>query len=312
MHSILCKKISKTYPNGKKALNNLSFSFKGKGILSIIGKNGAGKTTLIRILATELVPTSGTAFIDNIDIIKNPEQIREKIAIIPQEARAVQWLTPKQTLISYLMYRGFSYSQSKKLAMESLKKLSLSKNLNTLNRLLSGGTKRKVLVSYVLSSGAKIIFLDEPTTGLDPISRSELWNLLKKLKDDYLIVLTTHYLEEAERLADKIILIDEGKLIAYDIMEGLRKKIKYNYSILISGDVKKLPKFTNVKYKIIKGLNNGYQILTNVKDSKTITNVLIKDKIKFSINPVSLEDIFYYLVKKTISEDSDKSDNNEY
>ncbi len=312
MHSVYCKNISKIYHNKKKALNNVSFSFKGKGILSIIGKNGAGKTTLIRILATELVPTSGTVIIDDINIVKNPEEIRKNIAIIPQEARAVQWLTPKQTLISYLMYRGFSYSESKKLAIESLKKLSLTKNLNTLNRLLSGGTKRKVLVSYVLFSGAKIIFLDEPTTGLDPISRSELWNLLKKLKDDYLIVLTTHYLEEAERLSDKIILIDDGKLVAYDSMDGLRKKIKYNYSILISNNIQKIPKFINVKYKIIKGLNSGYQILTNEKDSEKITNILIKNNIKFSINPVSLEDIFYYLVKKTISEDSDNSDNDEY
>ncbi|MEM0201188.1 MAG: ABC transporter ATP-binding protein, partial [Candidatus Micrarchaeaceae archaeon] len=178
MESIACKKLSKTYSDGKKALKNITFSFKGNGIISFIGKNGAGKTTLIRILSTELMPTSGSVIMNDIDIIKNPELIRDRIAIVPQEARAIQWLTPKQTITSYLMYRGFGFIESQKKANEAFKKVLLNSQINKINRILSGGTKRKVLVATVISSGAKIIFLDEPTTGLDPISRNELWEVI--------------------------------------------------------------------------------------------------------------------------------------
>lgn len=305
MEKISCKNISKTYTGGKKALKNVSFSFNGTGIISLIGKNGAGKTTLIRILSTELAPTSGNIHINDIDIIKNPELIREKIAIVPQEARAIQWLTPKQTIISYLMYRGYGFVESSKKAQTALKKVSLDSKLNKMNRILSGGTKRKVLVATVISSGAKIIFLDEPTTGLDPISRNELWNVLKKLKNDYLIILTTHYLEEAERLADKIGIMDEGKLLAFDTIDGLRKKIKYNYSLKVYGEFPKLKSYFG---KVIKGIDNNYQILTDEKGSYELSKIFIKKRIHFSTNPLSLEDIFYYMVKKPITEERDEDD----
>lgn len=310
MNSIVCKNLSKVYVDGKNkktALNNLSFTFEGNGILAIIGRNGAGKTTLVRMLSTELMPTKGTAKINDFDVIKEPEKIRELIAIVPQEARAIQWLTPKQTIISYLMYRGMGFSKASSMAESTLKQLSLEKQLNKLNRLLSGGTKRKVLVATVLSSGAKIIFLDEPTTGLDPISRSDLWTLLNKLKKEYLIILTTHYLEEAERLADKIGIIENGKLLAFDTISGLRKKLKYKYSIRI---VDSKIKIKNKDAISIKGIDGNQQILTNEHTSSEISKKLIKDGVRFSTNIVSLEDIFYYLVKKPINEE--KVDNDEW
>ncbi len=305
MESIKCKNLSKTYHGGKKALKKITFSFKGNGIISIIGKNGAGKTTLIRILSTELMPTSGSAYINDIDIIKTPELIREKIAIVPQEARPIHWLSPKQNIISYLMYRGYGFFESMEKAKTALKKVSLNSNLNKINRVLSGGTKRKVLVATVLSSGAKIIFLDEPTTGLDPISRNELWDVLNKLKKDYLIILTTHYLEEAERLADKVGIIDNGKLLAFDSIDGLRKKIKYNYSLKVQGD---FPKLKSYHGKVIKGIDNNYQILTNEEGSYILSKIFIKKGIRFSTNQISLEDIFYYMVKKPITEERVEED----
>ncbi len=305
MQSIVCRGLSKTYSKGSKALDSVSFKFEGNGILAIIGRNGAGKTTLIRILATELMPTKGTALINGIDLIKEPKKIREFIAIVPQEAKAVHWLTPKQTVVSYLMYRGIGFSQAKIKAEESLKKLALEKQINKLNRLLSGGTKRKVLVATVLSSGAKIIFLDEPTTGLDPISRSDLWKLLNTLKKEYLIVLTTHYLEEAERLADKIGIMEQGKLLAFDTLNELRKKLKYKYSIKIIGTEIKI----NYKDAVsINGIDGNQQILTNENRSSQISQMLIKKGVKFSTNMITLEDIFYYLVKKSIIEENEDND----
>ena len=238
MEGIVCRGLSKTYDRKNYAVNKVSLAFPDRGIIAMIGRNGAGKTTLIRILSTELMPSKGAASINGIDVVNDPAKVRDMIAIVPQEARAIPWLTPHQTILCYLLYRGFGYGEAKRRVKESIAKLGLTQYENKLNRLLSGGTKRKVLVATVLASEAKVIFLDEPTTGLDPISRADLWNLLTKLKKDYLIFLTTHYLEEAERLADKIGIMEKGHLMAMGSMDELRKKVGQEYSIRVMQDAK--------------------------------------------------------------------------
>ena len=180
MGKLECKALTKVYQDHRKALDNVSFSVDTAGIFGLIGRNGAGKTTLIRILSTELEPTSGTAAIDGARHTNpGPDKLREKIAIVPQEARAIRWMTPKQTVFSYLLWRGYPYKEANRLACESLAKLGLEQYADVLNSRLSGGTKRKVLIATVTASEADIIFLDEPTTGLDPISRRELWDILE-------------------------------------------------------------------------------------------------------------------------------------
>ena len=231
MGKLECREITKVYQDHRKALDNVSFSVETKGIFGLIGRNGAGKTTLIRILSTELEPTSGTVSIDGLDVLSQADMLREKIAIVPQEARAIRWMTPKQTVMSYLLWRGYHYKQANQLALESLKKLKIDQYANILNTRLSGGTKRKVLIATVTASEADIIFLDEPTTGLDPISRRELWDILRELGKDRFIFLTTHYLEEAEQLADQIGILKEGKLVSIGSLSELRKSSRYQYSV---------------------------------------------------------------------------------
>jgi ABC-2 type transport system ATP-binding protein len=300
MDGIVCRGLSKTYDRKTYALKNVSMTFPDKGIIAMIGRNGAGKTTLIRILATELMPSRGAASVNGIDVVKEQNKMRDIIAIVPQEARAIPWLTPRQTILCYLLYRGFGYGEASKRVRESLRKLGLTQHENKLNRLLSGGTKRKVLVATVLASEAKVIFLDEPTTGLDPISRMDLWNLLKTLKKDYLIFLTTHYLEEAEHLADKIGIMEEGRLLAMGSMDELRKKVGQQYSIRVMQDEKPraLAGIRTAKFE------GGHQVMTSEKKAFDISNKLIREKVRFSTNPVSLEDIFYYLAKKSIQEET--------
>ncbi len=303
---VVCSGLSKTYDEGTRALRNVSFSFNGNGIIAIIGRNGAGKTTLVRILSTELMPTKGDASINGNSVVHDENKVREHIAIVPQEARAIQWLTPMQSIVSYLLYRGFAYSEAKERARSTLKKLGIGKYENVLNRKLSGGTKRKVMVATVLASEARVIFLDEPTTGLDPISRSDLWNLLSKLKKDYLIFLTTHYLEEAEILADKIGIMEKGRLMAMGSMEELRKRVRYQYSIRV---IDRKVKIKTSKGILIHGLDGSKQVMTTEKEAFEMSKDLIKKGVKFSTNPVSLEDIFYYIVKKPMNEDSESEDN---
>ena len=270
-----------------------------RGIFALIGRNGAGKTTLVRILATQLEPTSGMASINGMDVMKDAGRLRERIAIVPQEARTLPWLTAGQTVSSYLMWRGIGYGEAKRRATEALARVGLEKYENSLNRLLSGGAKRKVLVATILASEAEIIFLDEPTTGLDPISRQELWEILTELANDRFVILTTHYLEEAERLAGTIGILNEGKLVGLGTLEELRGMIRYQYSIKLSSE--KQP--TQVREGVVNvGTDGQIQILTTEEEAHRLSKQLLEGDFRFSMSRVSLDDVFFNLVKKSSDE----------
>lgn len=296
-----CSGLSKKYSEEKYALRNVTFSVPAQGIFALIGRNGAGKTTLIRILSTQLMPTSGKASINGLDVVKDEKALREIIGCVPQEGRAINWLTPRQFIVAYLMWRGFTRKDANSRAERSAKRLGITRYMDKQNRNLSGGTKRKVLVAMVMSSEAKVLFLDEPTTGLDPISRDELWNTLRELKKDHFIFLTTHYLEEAERLADKIGILENGKLHALGTLDELRGMVKFPYSIkmLSPGRIEK-PR----NGEVIRGADGHFQIVTTEKEANRLSRKLIDNGIRFSMNPMTLDDIFYFIVKKPIEEEN--------
>jgi ABC-2 type transport system ATP-binding protein len=302
MGKLECNDLTKVYDNQYKALDCVSFSVETSGIFGLIGRNGAGKTTLIRILATELEATFGTASINGDDIVKEPGKVRDKIAIVPQEARAIRWMTPKQTVFSYLLWRGYSYKDAHRLADESLARLGLHQYANVLNSKLSGGTKRKVLIATVTASEANIIFLDEPTTGLDPISRRELWGILRELGKTRFIFLTTHYLEEAEQLADRIGILKGGKLVSIGTLSELRNTSKYQYSI-------KLPPKTEVPTiadaSITTSQTGVTQIMTNEAEAFRLAKQLSDQGVRYSIAAVTLDDIFFHLVGEKAGEDNE-------
>jgi ABC-2 type transport system ATP-binding protein len=292
--NIVCERLTKIYGNSEvKALDSVSFSLPSNGIFVLIGRNGSGKTTLVRILATELEPTAGSAAINGIDVVKEARRLREKIAIVPQEARPIPWMTPRQTVQSYLMWRGIGYAEAKRRAAEALGKLGLSDSCDSLTRRLSGGMRRKVMVATVLASEAEVIFLDEPTTGLDPISRREFWVTLREIGKERFTFLTTHYLEEAEELGDQIGILDQGRLIRIGTLEELRQSVSYNYSLRLLENPPTLPTIT--KGEIVTGTNGNVRILTTEEEAFQISRELAKDGFKFTINPVSLDDIFFYL-----------------
>ena len=295
---IICDHLTKIYSNSKtKALDSVSFSLPSSGIFVLIGRNGSGKTTLVRILATELEPTSGNATINGIDVVKEAHRLREKIAIVPQEARPIPWMTPMQTVLSYLLWRGFSYGEAKRRASQTFERLGLSESANALNRSLSGGMRRKVMVATVLSSEAETIFLDEPTTGLDPISRREFWETLREIGKERFAFLTTHYLEEAEELADHIGILDRGSLVRIGTLEELRKSVNYNYSMrILSNPAPPLPALENGE--VITGTDGNVRILTVEEEAFRISRELARGGFKFTINPISLDDIFFYLASR--------------
>jgi ABC-2 type transport system ATP-binding protein len=154
--------------------------------------------------------------------------------------------------------------------------------------------KRKVLVAMILSTEAEVIFLDEPTTGLDPISRREFWEVLQEIRRNRFVVLTTHYLEEAEQLADTIGVLEQGRLIAMGTLEDLRKQVHYNYSVKLLTTPP--PPVTLAEGEMVKGKDDLPVILTTEEEAFRIARDLSRDGVRFTINPVVLEDIFFYLV----------------
>jgi ABC-2 type transport system ATP-binding protein len=300
-HLLLCENLTKVYSgsSGKKALDSINLRIPSRGIFSLIGMNGAGKTTLVRVLATQLEPTSGNASINGIDVVKEAKTLRQNIAIVPQEARTVPWMTPKQTILSYLMWRGIAYGDAKAKATEVLAKVGLGEQENALTRRLSGGMKRKVLVATVLASDADIVFLDEPTTGLDPISRKEMWGFLQSLAKDRFLILTTHYLEEAEQLATIIGIMHLGRMIGLGTLDELRSAVKQQYSVMVSAG-SELPMVS--RGSVTRGHSGESQILTDEEEAYHVSRQLLEKGAKFSMSKVSLDDIFFRLVNTSNSE----------
>ncbi len=202
--------IFKTYKGGKTAVNGISETI-DDGICTLIGRNGAGKTTLLRMLSTQLYPTSGTALIEGLDIVKDAVKLRKMLASIPQEASPLGILSPYEQVNMYLLGRRFSIPDARRAAENALETVGLWDVRNKPSDTLSGGMKRKMFVALALASNADIVFLDEPTTGLDPLSRLEVWSAIKKLTGN--VLLTTHYMEEAESLSQKVYLQDQGQII---------------------------------------------------------------------------------------------------
>ncbi len=205
---IVTERLSKRYSGGNYALRELTVTASRK-VTSIIGRNGAGKTTLIRILSTQLLPSGGRATVEGYDVVSEAHEIRKRIVSIPQEAAPIGILTAFEQVKMYLVGRGYSFKEAGDSANRALDQLELREAKNMPTDTLSGGMKRKMFVAMALAANADVVFLDEPTTGLDPLSRLEVWSAIRQI--DSTIILTTHYMEEAEQLSNEVILIERGQ-----------------------------------------------------------------------------------------------------
>jgi ABC-2 type transport system ATP-binding protein len=225
--SIIAEALVKTYDKGKvRALDNLNLDVEEGTVLGVLGPNGAGKTTTVRILSTLLRPDSGKATVAGIDVIKNPEKVREVIGLSGQYAAVDEILTGYDNLVMF----GELYHLGKKNAViranELLERFSLTEAAKRPIKTYSGGMRRRLDLAASLIVKPKILFLDEPTTGLDPRGRQEMWGVIQELvKGGVTLLLTTQYLEEADQLADEIAVIDTGKVIARGTSDALKKQV---------------------------------------------------------------------------------------
>ena len=227
MKTVIADQLIKTYDKGAvRALDGLSLDVEEGTVLSVLGPNGAGKTTVVRILTTLLRADSGSASVAGIDVMKNPEKVREVIGLSGQYAAVDEILTGYDNLVMF----GELYHLGKKQAViranELLERFSLTEAAKRPIKTYSGGMRRRLDLAASLIVKPKILFLDEPTTGLDPRGRQDMWQVIQELvKGGVTLLLTTQYLEEADQLADEIAVIDRGTVIARGTSDALKKQV---------------------------------------------------------------------------------------
>ena len=225
MYSIETKNLTKKY-NEKTVVSNLNLKVKDGELFALLGVNGAGKTTTIKMLSTLILPTSGSIMINNLDVSKNKQSIKKIINISPQVTSLASNLTVRE---NFEFISGiYQINDKDKKIKELVDMFNLDKVLNQKAKTLSGGWQRKVSIAMSLINDPDILFLDEPTLGLDVMSRKELWKIIESKKGKMTIILTTHYMEEAEYLSDRVGIISDGVLLDVDSTDGLKKKTNTN------------------------------------------------------------------------------------
>jgi len=306
MDSIISiKDLSKIYNSGFEALKNVNLEIKKGEIIALLGPNGAGKTTLISTICGIVSPSSGTVTVDGFDIISDFRKTRAMIGLVPQEltlgAFDTVWSTARFSRGLFGSKRDDAYLE------QLLKDLSLYDKKDSEIRALSGGMKRRVLIAKALSHNPEILFLDEPTAGVDVELRKDMWKIVNKLRSQGVtIILTTHYIEEAEEIADRVGVINNGELLLVEQKEHLMESLGKKQLVMdLKESVKKIPPSLD-KYNI-ELTDDGMQIsytyvvkdeeseISDVLNEISNSGLLLKD---LKIVQSSLEDIFVDLVKE--------------
>lgn len=223
MESIKTKNLTKKYKD-KTVVNNLNLTIHSEETFALLGVNGAGKTTTIKMLSCLTPPTNGDALLLEKSINKNPQQIKEKINISPQETAVALNLTVKENLELIAKLYNSSKKEAREKTKDKIHEFGLEEVKNNKAKTLSGGMQRRLSIAMALISNPQILFLDEPTIGLDVLARRDLWKLIKEIKGKTTIILTTHYMEEAEELSDRIGIMKNGKIKDIGTSEELIQK----------------------------------------------------------------------------------------
>ena len=304
-NQIVINQLSKVYDNGFTALKNINLNIKKGEIFAMLGPNGAGKTTLISIICGIVKPSAGNVTVENFDIIDDYRETRSRIGLVPQELTLEQF----ETVFNNVSYsRGLYGKKSNSSHIEKiLKQLSLWDKKDLILRQLSGGMKRRVLIAKALSHEPKILFLDEPTAGVDVELRQEMWKVVKSLRETGVtIILTTHYIEEAEAIADRVGVINQGEIVIVEKKSELLKKMgNKKLTVELQQEINEIPSSLE-KYNLSIGSNKmSLDYTYDLKEKQTgITNLLqdIKDsglKLRdLKTEQSNLEKIFVTLVRE--------------
>jgi len=304
-NQIIIDNLSKVYGNGFNALKSINLNIKKGEIFAMLGPNGAGKTTLISVICGIVTPSSGKVTIDGFDIISDYRETRSRIGLVPQELTLEQF----ETVFNNVSYSRGLYGKKPdpKHIEKILRQLSLWDKKDQRLRQLSGGMKRRVLIAKALSHEPSILFLDEPTAGVDVELRQDMWKIVEELrKTGVTIILTTHYIEEAEAIADRVGVINQGEIIVVEETKELLKKMGHKkLTVELQDEISEIPDSLE-KYKLVLRNNKmSIDYTYNVQAEQTgITNLLqdLKEaglKLKdLKTEQSTLENIFVSLVKE--------------
>lgn len=313
-HVIETRQLTKTY-NAFKAVDNLNISVDKGEIFGLLGPNGAGKTTTVSMLCTILKPTSGTATVDGYDIVKESSKVRKSIGIVFQDPSIDDRLTGRENLLMHANLYGVPVSVQRDRIAQILKLVELEDRADDLLRTYSGGMRRRLEIGRGLVHQPKVLFLDEPTVGLDPQTRDHIWRYIKELKEanDITVVLTTHYMDEADRLSDRIAIMDHGKIIVLDTPQSLKETLEGDVVSIKSNDNTSLKEllikwlgFTNQHLKtdaLEVTVPNGKTAIPRIVELANQTNLYIESIV---LREPNLEDVFLHYTGGNIRDDPTK------
>jgi ABC-2 type transport system ATP-binding protein len=301
---IKTSKLTKHYGN-IKAVEDLSIEIEDGEVFGLLGPNGAGKTTTIKMLSTLLDPTSGSATVNGFDVHKQPARVRESIGIVFQEPSTDELLTGKENLKLHALIYNIPKNEAEKRIADALELVELVDRKDDLVKTYSGGMRRRLEIARGLLHRPKIMFLDEPTLGLDPRGRETLWKYIQRLvkEQQMTILLTTHYMEEADMLADRICIIDQGKAVAIDTPDNLKKRVGGD---LVTIESKSPPPAGIRKLKFVKGMEqkDGKYLITVDDAAANLQELLTKlGKVDcVEVRSPTLNDVFIKFTGKNLEQ----------
>jgi len=313
LNSIELKSLTKSFGD-VIAVNDISLSVKNGEIFGFLGPNGAGKSTTIMILTTLLKPTSGQALISGFDVMTNAKQVRENIGYVQQETTVDEYLTGRENLLLQAKLNHIPKNEINKRIDELLELIELSEKQDKPVGTYSGGMRKRLDIAGGLLHRPKVLFLDEPTVGLDIQTRRKIWEYIKKIHDEYemTIFLTTHYMEEADKLCDRIGIIDGGKIQVIDSPENMKKAMGNEViSIILEGkdrnsflsEIKKIEfvnKINEDESKITLFASNGTEVIPKIFQISSELNIKITS---ISLTQPTLDDVFISYTGHEIRDD---------
>ena len=304
MDALVAASLSKTYRGRQRlvrALAGVDLTISKGQLFGFLGRNGAGKTTFIKIAAGLLLPTSGSIELFGVDVVSRPREVRERIAIVPQEGKPFFHLTPREHVEEYLRVRGASAESARTRADEVLKAMGLENFQRVPSMQLSGGLQQRTLVAMVLASDAEFLFLDEPTLGMDPFARRQVWDVIRRsVRNGATVLLTTHYLDEAEQLTDELAVIEGGRLLYRGTPEALKSKVLREVRLHVETgySAQELSAYGEVYPE-----RGGLTVMTTRARAEELTRAALERGVAVSVGPVTLEEAFLTLVGRSIEEE---------
>jgi ABC-2 type transport system ATP-binding protein len=297
MEAVKAEDLFKTY-GGKepvRALRGVNLSIRKGELFTLLGLNGAGKTTFLRIVSTQLSPTSGTAHVLGHDVLAQANEVKEHIAVVPQDVQTYSNFTPWEYCYYFSLLRGMSKSRTMEVSEKALRAVELWDLRNRTCVGLSGGEKKRAIIATALASYADVLLLDEPTSGLDAVAKRKVWAVLRELVEQgRTILLTTHIMEEAEMLSDRLAIINKGNVIAEGSLEEVKGLAKEKFRVVVEGNLQDL---TLKNHNHVSKFGNKQIIYVGDEDEGLeLVRTALKKGLRAEIARITLEDVFVKLV----------------